>query len=294
MILLQLFGGLGNQMFQYAFGRHLAIKHNTQLVLDLSYVQSKFPLKKWTTPMQYELHIFPIHATLKHNIFKSSILYPFAKLEYIIKSQMYEKNMYNLFENNFLFNESYLNVNENNIFVRGIFQTEKYFNSIEHIIREDFKFKAILDVQNLQHVHLIQNTNAVSIHIRRGDYVNIKKNAQKFLALDLEYYQKAIDVLATKIADPTFFIFSDDINWVKGNLKINFPKYYIKNNTAKNTSYIDMQLMSMCKHNIIANSTFSWWAAWLNTNQNKIVIAPKRWFQHLANDNLLPNTWVQL
>lgn len=294
MIIVQLYGGLGNQMFQYAFGTHLATINNAELVFDLSYVQSKLPFKKWTTPMQYELHIFEnLKAKLKPNIFASKYVYPFAKMEHLLKTRLY-KNKYDFYiENDLSFNSNLLSI-KNNSFVCGNFQSELYFKNIEQIIRNDFSFPKISDETNLKHLEKIQNSNAVSIHIRRGDYVSIQKNAQKFLALDLEYYQKAIDVLATKIADPTFFIFSDDMNWVEENLKINFPKYYIKNNTAKNTSYIDMQLMSMCKHNIIANSTFSWWAAWLNTNQNKIVIAPKRWFQHLANDDLLPNTWVQL
>lgn len=294
MIILQLSGGLGNQMFQYAFGRYLASKHNTDLVLDLSYVQSKLPFKKWTTPMQYELSIFNnIQATVQANIFSSNYLYPLAKIEHLLKTKYYTKK-YNAFQEKDLKFQSDLLSIPNDAFVRGNFQSEKYFMRIENNVRQDFQFLPITDTQNVEHLTNIKSADSVSIHIRRGDYVSIKQNAQKFLALDINYYQNAINTIAEKIPNPTFFIFSDDMNWVEQNLKINYKKYYIKNNNTKNTSYIDMQLMSQCKHNIIANSTFSWWAAWLNPNPNKIVIAPQRWFQHTQVEDLLPNTWLQL
>lgn len=291
MILLQLSGGLGNQMFQYAFGKYLAIQNNTNLVLDLSYVQSKLPFGKWTTPQKYELDIFNIKDKTKDNLFRSKLFYPFAKLEHIAKTK-FNKTKYNFYhEKEMSFDSDFLNI-KGNSFVCGNFQSEKYFISIEKNIRHIFQFPAISDSINLEHLSKIKNTNSVSMHIRRGDYVSIQKNASKFIALDINYYQQAIAYIASKVDNPTFYIFSDDIDWVEENLKINFDKYYIKNNNSKNTSYIDMQLMSICKHNIIANSTFSWWAAWLNANKNKIVVAPKKWFNHIEVKDMLPETWI--
>lgn len=293
MIKVQLSGGLGNQMFQYAFGKHLAIKNNTNLVLDLSYIQSKLPFKKFSTPMQYELDIFQLKVDTENLFFSNKLLYPFAKIEHLLKTKYFIKKHNAFKEIDLKFQPELLSI-PNNSFVQGNFQSEKYFSAIKKNIQNDFCFPEVVDAVNLKYLHDIKQFNSVSIHIRRGDYVSIKKNAQKFLALDVTYYNKAIDIITSKIENPTFFIFSDDMNWAEQHLQIKSTKFYIKNNTTKNTSYIDMMLMSKCQHNIIANSTFSWWAAWLNANSNKIVIAPKRWFHHIATEDLLPNTWLQI
>lgn len=296
MIIVQLYGGLGNQMFQYAFGTHLASINNAELIFDLSYVQSKLPFKKWTTPMKYELDIFPnINANLNSNIFSSKFMYPFAKLEYILKSKFYKKKYNYLYEESIDFNPIFLDFKDNT-YVFGNFQSEKYFLNIRDKIRTDFQFKKITDDVNLNHIQKIQNCNSVSIHIRRGDYVSIQKNASKFIALDIQYYENAIKKINSLISNPIFFIFSDDVDWVKQNLKSEFEMHYISNNNTKTTSYIDMHLMSMCQHNVIANSTFSWWAAWLNANENKIIISPSKWFHHfdVKMDDILPETWLRI
>jgi hypothetical protein len=167
---------------------------------------------------------------------------------------------------------------------------------IQDKIRTDFQFNKITDEVNLNHIQKIQDCNSVSLHIRRGDYISIQKNASKFIALDIQYYENAIKKISSLISNPIFFVFSDDVDWVKQNLKSEFETHYISNNNTKTTSYIDMQLMSMCQHNIIANSTFSWWAAWLNSNTNKIVISPSKWFQHfdVNMDDILPDTWLRI
>ena len=296
MIIIQLSGGLGNQMFQYAFGTYLATKNNTDLVLDLSYVQSKLPFKKWTTPMKYELDIFPnINANLSRNIFSSKFFYPFAKAEHLLRTSFY-KNKFKLFhENGMNFNADFLNITDNS-FIKGNFQSEKYFLDIQDKIRIDFQFNKITDEVNLSHIQKIKSCNSVSLHIRRGDYVSIQKNASKFIALHIKYYENTIKKISSLMSNPIFFVFSDDVEWVKQNLKSEFETHYISNNNTKTTSYIDMQLMSMCQHNIIANSTFSWWAAWLNSNTNKIVISPSKWFQHfdVNMDDILPDTWLRI
>jgi hypothetical protein len=123
----------------------------------------------------------------------------------------------------------------------------------------------------------IGNTNAVSLHVRRGDYVHNSTNAATYEVCSLDYYRASIRHMAERIQQPKFFIFSDDIAWVKNNLKIDFPHHYVDCNHGEE-SYNDMRLMSLCQHHIIANSSFSWWGAWLNPNREKIVIAPKNWF----------------
>lgn len=296
MILVKLSGGLGNQMFQYAFGKQLALKNNTVLVLDTSFLQSKLPFKKWTTPMRYELHIFNINAAIKPNFITSNILlYPFAKAEYMIRTKWYAMKYTLQAENDFAFNSNFLNANDNS-YVTGNFQSEKYFKSIENEIRNDFTFNAKPDAVNLEWQEKIKECNAVSIHIRRGDYLSISRNAKKFASVPISYFKTAIKLVATKIANPVFFIFSDDLDWAKENLSTEFPVFFVGDNSSALTAYRDMELMSLCKHNIISNSTFSWWAAWLNRNHEKIVISPQKWFEDssINSTDIYPSEWIKL
>ena len=128
----------------------------------------------------------------------------------------------------------------------------------------------------------INNTNSISIHYRRTDYCNLGLTIS-----DTGYYQKALNLLLQKIESPEIFIFSDDLVWAKSNVKFPFPVTFVFE-----PDYIEMFLMSQCKHNIIANSTFSWWAAWLNSNSEKIVVAPKSWHNKKANTKIYPAEWT--
>jgi len=294
MIKIQFSGGLGNQMFQYAFAKHLAVKNNTDLVLDLSYIESKLPFKKFSTPMQYELDIFNIDAKLEKLFFGNAVTYPFAKSEFILKTKINTKKLNLLKENNLSFNAEYLNFPDNS-FIQGNFQSELYFKEIEKIIRKDFTFNTKLDNENQHILEQIQQTNAVAVHIRRGDYLSIKKNASKFRSLDINYYKNAVNILENKTEQPAYFIFSDNIEWAKNHLNLEAKTTFINHNKGKN-SYLDMFLMSQCKHNIIANSTFSWWSAWLNSNHKKLVIAPKIWFltEEFNQNDIVPKSWITI
>jgi len=172
----------------------------------------------------------------------------------------------------------------------GYWQHEDYFVDIEQQIRMAFRFKKPLDQINTAVLESIQKSNSVSIHIRRGDYL-----IDPVLGglCTLNYYQTAIEVIASRVNQPEFFIFSDDINWCKTNIKTGYPTAFISGNGGTN-SYIDMQLMSNCQHNIIANSSFSWWAAWLNDNPGKIIIGPKKWTNSKEPNQILPATWIKI
>jgi hypothetical protein len=141
----------------------------------------------------------------------------------------------------------------------------------------------------------IINSNSVSLHIRRGDYLD----NPIFANLSVEYYEKSVDFIKKKYNDAAFFVFSDDLSWAKNNLKLNVSTYYVDVNDAK-TDYMDLMLMASCKHNVIANSTFSWWGAWLNNNPDKIIIAPRKWYndktkqKKYENGALVPNNWVKI
>ncbi len=176
----------------------------------------------------------------------------------------------------------------------GYWQSEQYFRDVSEIISSDFTFKLPLSAQNMMLAEQINHVNAVSLHVRRGDYANNPLTTATHGLCSLEYYQAAVRHIAEKVEAPYFFIFSDDVGWVKENIRIGFPCHYVDHN-QRAESYNDMRLMSLCKHHIIANSSFSWWGAWLNRRAEKIVIAPKRWF---ANNNdtkdLYAQGWITL
>lgn len=281
MKIVRLMGGLGNQMFQYAFGKSLG----KDVLYDISWFD-EVKNKRNATQRIYELHNFNI-STRFIKVKKEKILCPkFIRNTFNIpkyKNFIYEKSV-NVFQPELL--------NKEGIF-EGYFQTDKYFIDKREQIINDFTLKKPLNSINLTMLNEIkEQKNAVSLHVRRGDYV---QNATVHFLCSSEYYQKAINLISTKVQNPYFFIFSDDIDWVKENLKLQ-NKHKIININNVNNGYLDLELMKNCKHNIIANSTFSWWGAWLNNNPNKIVIAPEKW--HVNNQHgewdTIPEKWIKI
>ena len=269
MIIVRVTGGLGNQMFQYAMYKSLEKKGKLVKLDSKSFYETKkehngyeleriFDIKP-NKPTKEDLEKFD-----KNNIstlFKiKRKLFGDKKFVYDTKEYVFNKDVYKL-------KNSYLN---------GYWQSIKYFEGIENDIKKDFRFKNQLDNKNLEILNEIENSNSISIHIRRGDYMSPENYNMYGCIATPTYYKKAIKVIEEKVENPTFFVFSNDMDWVKKNIQINSRVFYIDINSG-NGSYKDMQLMSNCKHNIIANSSFSWWGAWLNENKNKIVIAPKKW-----------------
>lgn len=272
MIISNLTGGLGNQMFQYAFGRYLAIKNKTDLKLH-------FTNALFNTQYSYGLYVFNIEAEIasdedlrKMNVVQNRtinrLLYLFDERFNIQFNKRIITQKYP-----YIFDYQYLSA-KNDSYVQGNWVDERYFKEIENIIRNEFTVKKKLDEKNQEILKHIQETHSVSIHVRRGDYITNKTNAKTFGFIGLDYYINAIKKIKKIVSNPVFFIFSDDIFWCKKNLNSLVNNvYYIDHNKDKN-SYKDLLLMSACKHNIIANSTFSWWGGWLNKNSNKIIIKP--------------------
>lgn len=293
MIVVKLMGGLGNQMFQYAIGRTISIKNNTDLILDISFYEDQ----AGATERKFELGIFNIKAevpsvpeikNIYKRYFKKSIK---NKIFYFFKIKK-EGLLYN--ETNYSFNSNIFQIHKN-IYINGYFQSEKYFQNIKNIIRKDFEYNNSIDEKKIEILNMIKGSNSISIHIRRGDYLtNIQAN--NILGLcTLDYYKKAICYIKKNVKYPHFFVFSDDIEWTKINLKIEAPTEYVSDNDLSK-NHVDMHIMSLCKHNIIANSSFSWWGAWLNDNNDKIVIAPEKWFSDISlnTDDLIPRLWIKL
>lgn len=288
MIIAHLIGGLGNQMFQYAAARALAAKRNTSLLLDISSFDS------YTLHQGFELNrIFcgDFNIAQKAHMQKMLGWQSFNSVKrYLHRPALsWLRNKSLAIEPSFEYWQGFEDLSAET-YLSGYWQSERYFISADDIIRKDFRFSTPLSAENLELADNISNSDSISLHVRRGDYVN----NSAYASCSLDYYKSAIEYLTKQLESSTFFIFSDDINWVKENLKLEHPHIYIDNNQG-DQSYNDMRLMSLCKHNIIANSSFSWWGAWLNANEAKTVIAPKKWFNtDLNSKDLIPANWVRL
>jgi hypothetical protein len=181
------------------------------------------------------------------------------------------------------------------VYLAGYWQSEKYFADVAELIRQEFTLKSEPDKLNQQVLDEIEVTNSVSLHIRRGDYVSDPVINQVHGVLGLDYYSRAVNFVAGRTTQPHFFVFSDDIAWAKENLRLSFPLSFVEHN-VEDREYEDLRLMCHCKHHIIANSSFSWWGAWLNASPDKIVVSPEKWFSDLSLDtkDLIPEHWVKI
>ena len=274
MVILQFNGGLGNQMFEYALYSSF-IKRGVSAKIDLSMFLEQ------ECHNGYELErIFSIKGIYCTPVEKK-IVKGLGKVLYLMINHPYKERPVD----QYIYNSKVSTISFG--FLKGYWQSEKYFGGAESLIRQKFSFPEIADSVNKETQQKIQSTNSVSLHIRRGDYLTDGRS----WTLSLEYYRAAISYLKEKTKDPFFYIFSDDMEWAKEKIKESNALFINGNKGDK--SYIDMQLMSTCKHNIIANSSFSWWGAWLNNNPAKIVIAPQVWMPGMSgNKDMIPNDWV--
>ncbi len=292
MIITKLIGGLGNQMFQYAAGKSLAIKKGVELKVDLSHLNKD--AQGVYTQRTYELNVF----NLKVAEATPEEISDFENLNSSKWKRLLQRNMPNMFAKTY-FSESgnkyhpAFETLPKQVYLDGFWQSEKYFQAIRNILLKGFELKNEQS-KNVQLLNAkIKSGNSVSLHVRRGDYVNLP-SANNFHGLcSMDYYQAAEKLLQEKIGDCDFFVFSDDIEWCKENLKLNSRMHFIEHNEP---ACIDMYLMRTCKHNIIANSSFSWWGAWLNENANKLVISPEYWFKTIKSIDIdiLPANWITL
>lgn len=274
-------GGLGNQMFQYAVGRNLAIRNNSKLIQDLTELEKD-------AKRNYELGIFNIDW---QKITPARVKKPRKALILLLSKVLKKTNSYIVQMDNY-YNPRVLQ-SRGNVVLDGYWQSEKYFEEIEDTIRREFTIKTEADKKNKSMLEKIKSTNSVCLHVRRGDYVHESKASKLHGTCTLEYYKKSIELMNGKLSQPTYFIFSDDIIWTKKNLKIEKPAIFVDINSS-GKSYEDLRLMSNCNHFIIANSTFSWWAAWLSGNSDKIICAPKRWFNTQEEGDIVPKEWIRV
>lgn len=274
-------GGLGNQMFQYAF--YLSIKHifNHSLYntgwFSFNSCHQGFELNNLFGIQCNSNKLFYIILRIARKLDKFVKIPGLQLIQDKIPStyiQCFPLSSLNLFD--------------------GYWQTEKYFNSIDKEIREAFTFDfEKISVKSLEVLNSIRiSSNPISIHIRRGDYLSEDSKPLYGGICTLKYYEEAINLILQKFDNCDFFIFSDDIQWAKDNLSI--PDAVFVNHNVGKDSWQDMFLMSQCKHNIIANSSFSWWGAWLNDNPEKIVIAPRKFMNVGNSSDIIPSTWIKI
>jgi tellurite resistance-related uncharacterized protein len=267
MIIVRLKGGLGNQLFQYAAGRRLSIWHHCPLKVDIrgSGRDRPYSLGPFRT-----LQSFADAAEVRRirRVFRERVLGP------------YDPNVMNI---------------PPHVYLDGWWQSEEYFRGIESVIREEFAIDSELEGKNRDIAAEISAAPSVSLHVRRGDYVSNPHFNSKFGTCPVEYYDRAMRLLAEKVRHPLrAFVFSDEPDWAAKNLPIPFPATIVSHNNSEN-AYEDLRLMSMCTHHIIANSTFSWWGAWLSNSADKIVISPKKWFNvNYDTRDLIPITWFKI
>ena len=287
MIIVRLYGGLGNQLFQFATARRLSEKLETELVLDIANLERTVAN---ITTRHYELMHYPICARLLSSDEKR-----IAKLftNKFLKRLPLRKPWSSYREKYFHFDPNVLNLGDN-VYLDGYWQSNKYFEDIEDILRLELNSQKEMSVADKKTWVEINTSDSIAIHVRRGDYVSVESVAQTHGVCSLDYYRSAIDFVTHKVKKPKFFIFSDDPKWVSEHLSTGYPTSYVTHNGPED-AFQDLRLISLCKHQIIANSSFSWWGAWLNTNAEKIVVAPRRWFLDKRDtSDMCPESWNRI
>lgn len=291
MIIVNLKGGLGNIMFQYALGRYLAYKNKVELRFDVRSYK--------TNPLgDYSLSLESFNIKIREKL---------ASPWDIRKFKIYQKRhgkiwgIYNYLvadekkyaqEKSFHFDQNILTLKDN-VYLNGWWQNEKYFVDIRDILLKDFTVVRPLVGKNKEIAKEIADSDSVGIHIRRLDYVTNSKTSEYHGVLTKEYYDRALSLINSKIPNPTLFVFSDDSKWAEKNMSFPFKTIHIGWNFE--SPHEDIRLMSLCKHHIVANSSFGWWGAWLATNPNQIVVAPKRWTNDKKDTNeRVPERWIKI
>lgn len=265
-------GGLGNQLFQYAMAKNIIESKKCKLLLDDT-------CGMFDSPRKFELNELNIcgiktispRLSRKYNNYRR-YCDAFMNSSKIDKNKTFSSK---IFRYGFEREEFVYQDNSNYNYLDGYWQNTKYFYKIKSILNNEFSYKWNLSDIQEKYLFRINSTNSVGVHIRRGDYLNL---SNYYEVLDNAYYAKAIDYINEIIIDPVFFIFSDDINWCKQNFK--GDNFIFTDSEINTNAKEDFEMLKKCKHHIISNSTFSWWASWLSMNDKNITIAPSKWYKN--------------
>ncbi len=283
MIVVALAGGLGNQLFQYAAGRALALRLGVSLGVDT---------RSFDRHPVYEYYLDPF-AVETVPVGRDAL--PAGRRTLLDRIGIRRSRFSTHRERHFQFDPGVLSLPDRT-FLTGYFQSERYFLDQVAQIRRELTVRRGPDADNRRVLDEIAAGTAVSLHVRRGDYVTSPDANRLHGTCDPDYYRRAAGFVAARAGgEPTFFVFTDDPDWAAANLKIGFRLRVISHNgVARN--HEDLRLMAACRHHILANSTFSWWGAWLDPAPHKIVVAPRHWFRDPSIDTstLLPEGWTTL
>lgn len=294
IVIVCLAGGLGNQLFQYAAGRALAEVCGAQLLLDTSAYQYE------RLGRQYRLDRFCIRAELVSPEDVDRLTWRerrdlFSRAWRRVVEPMLPRIWRRVFVDQELgYDSAFLRIRRS-VVLQGYWQNEKYFADIAPMIRREYQLRDDPDYRNAHMLNLIGSTASVSLHVRRGDYVSNPHTNAVHGVCEVEYYCDAMKFISERIGASHYFVFSDDPEWARANLCFNGPVTFVQHNGAER-DYEDLRLMSACRHHIMANSSFSWWGAWLAERPGQVVVAPKVWFQdprRCARD-LIPERWERI
>ncbi|HEX7905097.1 MAG TPA: alpha-1,2-fucosyltransferase [Chitinophagaceae bacterium] len=293
MIIVQLTGGLGNQLFQYAAAKSLSLHHNVSLQLDItSFYRDKLP--DLEVPRDFELYQFEgiREKIISLNEIGSVIDLKNEKSFFQKIRPRYKRNIYT--EPFYHFDKNFFNSNKN-VLLKGGWQSEKYFDPYKDLIRQRLQLKETVITQVIEKGRSLTEKQTVGVHIRRGDYLRKKIIFEWHGVMSKEYYLKGFELLSKRIPGFSVLYFTDDPDWVQKELLPIMNGEIVSKETSQ-THFEDFYLLSKCRHTIIANSSFSWWAAWLNNNPDKIIIAPKKWFDKGPKDtkDIIPLNWFQI
>jgi len=292
MIVVALQGGLGNQMFQYAVGRRLSLQWKCPLYFDLEFFRK--PFESGITPRKMELDIFNISIEEVSPEMRKKFETP-DRLN-AVKKKLHLPHYKRFAEPALNFQSELLRIKPP-IYLQGFFQSEKYFEQIRTELQSDFSFDKLIDERNLSLAREMGSGDTVSVHVRRGDFLNAKNQGLHGVC-SLDYYREAIGRFQAKRNNPVFYFFTDDAAWVNENVVPFAGRSQVIVHNTGNDSWKDIYLMSRCKDHIIANSSFSWWGAWLNAERDGEVVAPAHWFvsdQGYWNyHDLVPERWIKV
>lgn len=286
-------------MFQYAAGLSLAVRHEAALKLDISAL-----VPADSRGRTYALGCFGLETHVPTEIASRSELAkgghhdvsPFMKLLHKVRERCKPRHKRLTFREHveFRVDPDFWKVRPP-VYLSGYWQAVGYFKHVLDDVRAAFTFRDELAGKNLEIADRIEHAESVAVHVRRGDYAQHPITRRKHGLCSPSYYQRCIATLREQISDPFFFIFSDDPEWVRSHLVLDAPSLLVSHNTGRHAP-LDLHLMSRCKHQIIANSTFSWWGAWLNSHSHKKVYAPKQWLNEEGIDTsgLIPDAWERM
>lgn len=286
-VIVRLVGGLGNQMFQYAAGRAVAVRNQVPLTLDLSWFG--------TDPeRQYALAPFRINVRIRKDQNTGSVRPSWVERfagRVRRKLNLPSQGVPVFSEKSFRYDAEIETVSAP-VILNGYFQSERYFSSIQQLISEEFTLQNEPKSATAELLALIHASDAICVHIRRGDYItNASANAYHGTCA-VNYYDDGLAEVSAGLRNPHCFVFSDDPQWVRENFKTSLPMTLVDIHGTQE-AHEDLRLMRECRHFVIANSSLSWWGAWLSAREGKRVVAPKVWFKNSENDtsDLIPSGW---